>query len=98
MARHGAGLFSVGTLLASFFGAAMIAAAFAYFNYKFSEYKFINFSEWVFYEEKTIFTNFLCVSNRRKNEKGAPVGIRTRVEASKGPHDWPLHHRSTGSV
>jgi hypothetical protein len=24
----------------------------------------------------------------------APVGIRTRVEASKGPHDWPLHHRS----
>ena len=55
MARSGAGLFSVGTLLASFFGAAMIAAAFAYFNYKFSEYKFINFSEWVFYEEKTIF-------------------------------------------
>ncbi len=56
MARRGAGLFSVGTLLASFFGAAMIAAAFAYFNYKFSEYKFINFSEWVFYEEKAIFT------------------------------------------
>lgn len=56
MARRGAGLFSVGTLLASFFGAAMIAAAFAYFNYKFSEYKFINFSEWVFYEEKEIFT------------------------------------------
>ena len=27
-------------------------------------------------------------------EKDAPVGIRTRVEASKGPHDWPLHHRS----
>lgn len=49
-------------------------------------------------KKKTIFTNFLCVSNRRKNEKGAPVGIRTRVEASKGPHDWPLHHRSTGSV
>jgi hypothetical protein len=56
MARRGAGLFSVGTLLASFFGAAMIAAAFAYFNYKFSEYKFINFSDWVFYEQKEIFT------------------------------------------
>ncbi len=56
MARRGAGLFSVTTLLASFFGAAMVAAAFAYFNYKFSEYKFVNFSEWVFYQKKTLFT------------------------------------------
>ena len=24
----------------------------------------------------------------------APDGIRTRVEASRGLHDWPLHHRS----
>ena len=43
------------TLLASFFGAAMIAVAFAYFNYKFSEYKFIDFKEWVFYEKNDIF-------------------------------------------
>lgn len=55
MARRGASLFSVGTLLASFFGAAMIAGAFAYFNYKFSEYKFIDFDEWVFYETDAIF-------------------------------------------
>ena len=55
MARHGAGLFSVGTMLASFFGAAMIAGAFAYFNYKFSEYKFIDFSQWVFYESSDLF-------------------------------------------
>lgn len=48
--------FSLSTLLASFFGAAMIAGAFAYFNYKFSEYKFIDFKEWVFYQEKEIFT------------------------------------------
>lgn len=48
-------LFTLSTLLASFFGAAMIAAAFAYFNYKFSEYKFVDFHEWVFYEEKEIF-------------------------------------------
>lgn len=34
----------------------MIAAAFAYFNYKFSEYKFINFNEWTFYEKKEVFT------------------------------------------
>ena len=33
----------------------MIAAAFAYFNYKFSEYKFIDFKEWVFYEKNDIF-------------------------------------------
>lgn len=54
-ARRGKSLFSLSTLLASFFGAAMIAAAFAYFNYKFSEYKFVNFSEWVFYQDKKIF-------------------------------------------
>ena len=53
--KGGKSLFSLSTLLASFFGAAMIAAAFAYFNYKFSEYKFINFKEWVFYEKKDIF-------------------------------------------
>ena len=34
----------------------MIAAAFAYFNYKFSEYKFIDFKKWVFYEKSDIFT------------------------------------------
>lgn len=56
MARKGGkSLFSLSTLLASFFGAAMIAAAFAYFNYKFSEYKFIDFKEWIFYEKKDIF-------------------------------------------
>jgi len=53
--RGGKSLFSLSTLLASFFGAAMIAAAFAYFNYKFSEYKFINFNEWIFYEKNDVF-------------------------------------------
>ena len=53
--RGGKSLLSLSTLLASFFGAAMIAVAFAYFNYKFSEYKFINFKEWIFYEKKDIF-------------------------------------------
>ncbi|MDA3908572.1 MAG: hypothetical protein PF437_05745 [Sulfurimonas sp.] len=52
----GKSLFSVTTLLASFFGAAMIAGAFAYFNYKFSEYKFIDFKEWIFYEKSDIFS------------------------------------------
>jgi len=54
--QRGKSLFSLSTLLASFFGAAMIAAAFAYFNYKFSEYKFINFKEWTFYEKSDVFT------------------------------------------
>jgi hypothetical protein len=53
--KRGPSLFSLSTLLASFFGAAMIALAFAYFNYKFSEYKFIDFSEWVFYEKNQPF-------------------------------------------
>jgi len=33
----------------------MIAGAFAYFNYKFSEYKFIDFKTFVFYEKNDIF-------------------------------------------
>jgi hypothetical protein len=53
--KGGKSLFSLSALLASFFGAAMIAAAFAYFNYKFSEYKFIDFKEFVFYEKNDIF-------------------------------------------
>jgi len=53
--KGGKSLFSLSTLLASFFGAAMIAGAFAYFNYKFSEYKFINFKDWAFYEKSDIF-------------------------------------------
>jgi len=52
---RGKSFLSLSTLLASFFGAAMIALAFAYFNYKFSEYKFVNFNEWIFYEEKKVF-------------------------------------------
>jgi hypothetical protein len=53
--KRGPSLFSLSTLLASFFGAAMIAIAFAYFNYKFSEYKFIDFAEWTFYEKNSLF-------------------------------------------
>lgn len=40
---------------ASFFGAAMIAAAFAYSNWRFSEYKFVDFSKLIFYTKKDIF-------------------------------------------
>ncbi len=53
--KKGGRLFSLNYLFASFFGALMIASAFAYFNYRFSEYKFINFKEWIFYEKRDIF-------------------------------------------
>ena len=55
MARGGKSLFSLTTIFASFFGAALIAGAFAYFNYKFSKYKFIDFKQFVFYEANDIF-------------------------------------------
>ena len=55
MARQSRSLFSLSTVFASFFGAAMVASAFAYFNYKFSEYKFIDFHEWIFYESHDLF-------------------------------------------
>lgn len=55
MGKRAKSLFSLSTLLASFFGAALIATAFAYFNYKFAEYKFVNFKNWTFYEKSDIF-------------------------------------------
>jgi len=33
----------------------MVAAAFSYYNYKFSQYKFINFNDFVLYEKTAIF-------------------------------------------
>ncbi|MCR4942749.1 MAG: hypothetical protein K5978_08190 [Campylobacter sp.] len=52
-------------IFGSFFGAAMIAIAFAYNDYRFSRYKFINFSDFVLYEKTDIFEpkheNYLLV-------------------------------------
>jgi len=42
-------------IFASFFGAAMIAGAFAYSNWRFSQYKFVDFSNLIFYTNKDIF-------------------------------------------
>lgn len=39
----------------SFLGAAMIAIVFAYNNYRFSKFKFIDFSNMIFYEKSEIF-------------------------------------------
>ncbi|HIP59170.1 MAG TPA: hypothetical protein EYH01_01925 [Campylobacterales bacterium] len=43
-------------MLASFFGAAMVAGAFAYYNYEFSKYKFFDFSQTTFYQKSELFT------------------------------------------
>jgi len=45
----------IGRLFASFFGAAMIAGAFAYYNYKFAEFKFIDFTEFTLYTKTEVF-------------------------------------------
>ncbi|DAB27941.1 MAG: hypothetical protein A2513_10535 [Sulfurimonas sp. RIFOXYD12_FULL_33_39] len=83
MSGRGRSLFSLSTLLASFFGAAMIAAAFAYFNYKFSEYKFIDFKEFIFYEKKDIFTPFedkyIVIFYSSKDKKSAKLIAETNL-------------------
>jgi uncharacterized membrane-anchored protein YitT (DUF2179 family) len=50
------GVFSLTYLFASFFGAAMVASAFAYYNYEFSKYKFFDFNKIVFYQKSQLFT------------------------------------------
>lgn len=42
-------------MFSSFFGAAMIAATYAYFNYKYSLFNFIDFSQSAFYSKNNIF-------------------------------------------
>lgn len=46
---------SLAFLLSSFFGALLIAGSFSYYNYKFSQFKFINFNESVMYTEQSVF-------------------------------------------
>lgn len=47
---------SASLVLGSFFGALMVAVAFAYYNYTFAQYKFIDFSEFILYEQSDLFT------------------------------------------
>ena len=90
MARKGGkSLFSLSTLLASFFGAVMVAGAFAYFNYKFSEYKFIDFKDWAFYEKSDIFLPkadkyivvFYSSRNKGSMEKLAKLNLNNPIIA-----------------
>lgn len=54
--RHRGGrLLPLTYVFGSFFGAAMIAAAFAYNHYRFSQFKFIDFNELVLFKKADIF-------------------------------------------
>jgi len=74
--KKGRKIFSLNYLFASFFGALMIAGAFAYYNYKFSQFKFFNFKENILYTKKDIFkpreekyTILIYSSNMNDKEK-----------------------------
>ena len=60
-------------IFSSFFGAGMVAAAFFYYNYKFAQFKFLNFNEIVLYEKHDIFKpkvneyNLLIFSSKISN-------------------------------
>ena len=46
---------SVTYIFGSFFGAVMVALAFAYFNFEFSQYRFIDFSKVTFFVDRKLF-------------------------------------------
>lgn len=48
--------FPLTSVFASFFGAFLVASVFAFNNYRFSKYKFIDFSSLIFYEKSEIFS------------------------------------------
>ena len=69
-------------LLSSFFGAAMIAATYAYFNYKFSQFHFIDFEKQLFYTSNDIFSPqddryTVIVYSSKKDD---PVTLAKRVK------------------
>ncbi len=84
--KKGRKLFSLNYLFASFFGALMIASAYAYFNYKFAEFKFIDFNKWIFYEKKDIFKPkdekyiVILFSSRKDNLKKLVKKVKNRYK------------------
>jgi len=84
--KKGRRIFSLNYLFASFFGALMIASAYAYFNYRFAEYKFINFDKWIFYEKRDIFKPMdkeyvvIIYSSRKDDIKKILKRVKNRVK------------------
>lgn len=53
--KHRGSLLPLTYIFGSFIGAAMIAVVFAYSNYRFSKYKFVDFSKVILYQKSDIF-------------------------------------------
>ncbi|CAD7288666.1 hypothetical protein LMG8286_01434 [Campylobacter suis] len=53
--KRGGSLLPLTYIFGSFIGAAMIAVVFAYNNYRFSRYKFVDFSNIILYKKSDIF-------------------------------------------
>ena len=53
--RRGGSLLPLGSVFASFIGAALVAGVFSYNNYRFSRYEFVDFSVLTFYEKSEVF-------------------------------------------
>ena len=55
--RRGGSLLPLSSVFASFIGAALVAGVFSYNNYRFSRYKFVDFSVLTFYEKSEVFVS-----------------------------------------
>ena len=53
--RRGGSLLPLSSVFASFIGAALVAGVFSYNTYRFSRYKFVDFSVLTFYEKSEVF-------------------------------------------
>ena len=53
--RRGGSLLPLSSVFASFIGAALVVGVFSYNNYRFSRYKFVDFSVLTFYEKSEVF-------------------------------------------
>jgi len=84
--KRGRKIFSLNYLFASFFGAIMIAGAFAYYNYKFSEFKFFNFKDNIFYTKSDIFVpketfyTIMIYSSNMSNREELTQKINTKYK------------------
>ena len=53
--RRGGSLLPLSSVFASFIGAALVVGVFCFTNYRFSRYKFVDFSVLTFYEKSEVF-------------------------------------------
>jgi hypothetical protein len=84
--KRGRKVFSLNYLFASFFGSLMIAGAFAYYDHRFSKFKFFNFKDNVFYTKNDIFKpkkdnyTVLIYSSNMSNREKLTQKIKTKYK------------------